>query len=48
MAAFVMASKNQFSSQKSACYAQVEALALTKNEIENLRHYALKVLHLVE
>ena len=46
--AFVSAFKKQFSSQKTAYYAQVEAQALTKKDTENVRHYALKVQQLVE
>ena len=46
--AFVQAFKKQFSSQKNAHYAQVEALNLTKNDNETVRHFALKVQHLVE
>ena len=46
--AFVQAFKKQFSSQKNAFYAQVEALNLTKKDNETLRHFALKVQQLVE
>ena len=46
--AFVSAFKKQFSSQKTAYYAQVEAQALTKKDTESVRHYALKVQQLVE
>ena len=46
--AFVQAFKKQFSSQKNACYAQVEALNLTKKDNETVRHFALKVQQLVE
>ena len=46
--AFVQAFKKQFSSQKNAYYAQVEALILTKKENETVRHFALKVQQLVE
>ena len=46
--AFVQAFKKQFSSQKNAYYAQVEALNLTKNDKETVRHFALKVQQLVE
>ena len=46
--AFVQAFKKQFSSQKNAYYAQVEALNLTKKDIETVRHFALKVQQLVE
>ena len=41
--AFVQAFKKQFSSQKNAYYAQVEALNLTKKDNETVRHFALKV-----
>ena len=44
----VQAFKKQFSSQKSAYYAQVEALNLSKKDIETVRHFALKVQQLVE
>ena len=46
--AFVQAFKKQFSSQKNAYYAQVEALTLVKKDIETVRHFALKVQRLVE
>ena len=46
--AFVQAFKKQFSSQKNAYYAQVEALNLSKKDIEKVRHFALKVQQLVE
>ena len=46
--AFVQALKKQFSSQKNAYYAQVEALNLTKKDNETVRHFALKVQQLVE
>ena len=46
--ALVQASKKQFSSQKNAYYAQVEALNLTKKDNETVRHFALKVQQLVE
>ena len=45
---FVQAFKKQFSSQKNAYYAQVEALNLTKKDNETVRHFALKVQQLVE
>ena len=45
--AFVQAFKKQFSSQKNAYYAQVEALNLTKKDNETVRHFALKVQQLV-
>ena len=44
--AFVQAFKKQFSSQKNAYYSQVEALNLTKKDIETVRHFALEVKHL--
>ena len=46
--AFVQAFKKQFSSQKNAYYAQVEALSLTKKDNETVRHFALRVQQLVE
>ena len=46
--AFIQAFKKQFSSQKNAYYAQVEALNLTKKDKETIRHFALKVQQLVE
>ena len=46
--AFVQAFKKQFSSQKTAYYAQVEALNLSKKDNETVRHFALKVQQLVE
>ena len=46
--AFVQAFKKQFSSQKNAYYAQVEALNLFKKDNETVRHFALKVQQLVE
>ena len=46
--AFVQAFKYQFSSQKNAYYAQVEALNLTEKDNETVRHFALKVQQLVE
>ena len=46
--AFVQASKKQFSSQKNAYYAQVEARNLTEKDNETVRHFALKVQPLVE
>ena len=46
--AFVQAFKKQFSSQKNAYYAQVEALNLTKKDNETVGHFALKVQKLVE
>ena len=46
--AFVQTFKKQFSSQKNAFYAQVEALNLSKKDNETVRHFALKVQQLVE
>ena len=46
--AFVQAFKKQFSSQKNAYYAQVEALNLTKKDNETVRDFALTVQQLVE
>ena len=46
--AFVQAFKKQVSSQNKAYYAQVEALNLSKRDNETVRHFALKVLQLVE
>ena len=46
--AFVQAFKKQFSSQKNAYYAQVEALTLVKKDNETVRHFALKVQQLIE
>ena len=46
--AFVQAFRKQFSSQKNAYYAQVEALTLVKKDNETVRHFALKVQQLVE
>ena len=40
--AFVSSFEKEFSSQKTAYYAQVDAQALTKGGTENLRDYALK------
>ena len=45
---FVQTFKKQFSSQKNAYYAQVEALNVTKKDNETVRHFALKVQQLVE
>ena len=45
---FVQAFKKQFSSQKNAYYAHVEALNLSKKDNETVRHFALKVQQLVE
>ena len=46
--AFEQAFKKQFSSQKNAYYAQVEALNLTKKDNETVRHFELEVQQLVE
>ena len=46
--AFVQAFKKQFSSQKNAYYAQVEALSLIKKDNETVRHFALRVQQLIE
>ena len=46
--AFVQAYKKQFSSQKNAYYAQIEAFSLVKKDNETVRHFALKVQQLVE
>ena len=46
--AFVQAFKKQFSSQKNAYYAQVEALGLMKKDNETVRHFALRVQQLVK
>ena len=46
--AFVQAFKKQFSSQKNAYYAQVEALSLIKKDNEDVRHFALRVQQSVE
>ena len=46
--AFVQAFKKQFSSQKNAYYAQVEALSLIKKDNKTVRHFALRVQQLVE
>ena len=45
---FIQLFKKQFSSQKTAYYAQVEALALTKKDNETVRHFALRVQQLVK
>ena len=45
---FVQVFKKQFSSQKNAYYAQVEALNLSKKDNETVRHFALKIPQLVE
>ena len=46
--AFVQAFKKEFSSQKNAYYAQVEALNLSKKDNETVHHFAFKVQQLVE
>ena len=46
--AFVQSFRKQFSSQKNAYYAQVEALNFTKKDNEIERHFALKVQQLIE
>ena len=48
MARFRTSFQKQFSSQKNAYYAQVEALNLSKKDNETVRHFALKVQQLVE
>ena len=40
--------KEQFSSQKTAYYAQVEAMSLMKKDNETVRHFALRVQQLVK
>ena len=40
---FVQLFKKQFSFQKTAYYAQVEALSLMKKDNETVRHFALRV-----
>ena len=45
---FVQLFKKQFSSQKTAYYAQVEAMSLMKKDNETVRHFALKVQQLVK
>ena len=46
--AFVQAFEKQFSSQKNAYYAQVEALNHSKKDNETVRHFTIKVQQLVE
>ena len=46
--AFVQAFKTQFSTQKNAYYAQVEALNPVKKDNETVRQFALKVQQLAE
>ena len=48
LARFCTSLQKQFSSQKNAYYAQVEALNLTKKDIETVRHFPLKVQQLIE
>ena len=45
---FVQLLKKQFSSQKTAYYAQVEAMSLMKKDNETVRHFALRVQQLVQ
>ena len=45
---FVQIFKKQFSSQKTAYYAQVEAMSLMKKAYETVRHFALRVQQLVK
>ena len=45
---FVQLFKKQFSSQKTAYYAQVEAMSLIKKDNETVRHFALRVQQLVK
>ena len=45
---FVQLFKKQFSSQKTAYYAQVEAMSLMKKENETVRHFALRVQQIVK
>ena len=45
---FVQLFKKQFSSQKTAYYAQVEAMSLMKKDNETVRHFALRVQHIVK
>ena len=44
---FVQLFKKPFSSQKTAFYAQVEAMSLMKKDNETVRHFALRVQQLV-
>ena len=48
LARFCTSFQKQFSSQKNAYYAQVEALNLSKKDNETVRRFALKVQQLVE
>ena len=45
---FVQLFKKQFSSQKTAYYAQVEAMSLMKKDNETVRHFALALQQLVK
>ena len=45
---FVQLFKKQFSSQKTAYYAQVEAMSLMKKDNETVRHFALRVQQFVK
>ena len=45
---FVQLFKKQFSSQKTAYYAQVEATSLMKKDNETVGHFALRVQQLVK
>ena len=45
---FVQLFKKQFSSQKTAYYAQVEAMSLMKKDNETVRHFAFRVQQLVK
>ena len=45
---FVQLFKKQFSSQKTAYYAQVEAMSLMKKDNETVRHFALRVQQLIK
>ena len=45
---FAQLFKKQFSSQKTAYYAQVEAMSLMKKDNETVRHFALRVQQLVK
>ena len=45
---FVQLFKKQFSSQKTAHYAQAEAMSLMKKDNETVRHFALRVQQLVK
>ena len=44
---FVQLFKKQFSSQKTASYAQVEAMSLMKKDDETVRHFVFRVQQLV-